>query len=311
MKLKKNIFSFILAICLIVPAMFALTACGENNPPAPDPEATVISEHGRTYTVANAETDVTIDWANQEEQELFNNVYRPENQYKADVATSTVAFNHKGQITFDLHNEVDATKYYTIGENNKLSFYEEKEHTTRLTDSQFAYDYQFNNTKDKLTITFTLPTCEHSTIAITLTAGQEWLDVGANYNLDQGEEEFSWDEAELEAYKLTHDTQNQSDVEDIEFYYSGGMSINVLSENKLLLLSVTRYYEIAEDGTTINMYKDEADFGTKTKMAGVTCTINAERTKITITTPINACENGFTNEAPSISTVTAIYILAD
>ena len=49
---KKSIWAFALALCLIIPAMFMMTACGNKS----------ISEKGKTYTVLNKQSDITINW---------------------------------------------------------------------------------------------------------------------------------------------------------------------------------------------------------------------------------------------------------
>lgn len=59
--MKKKIFSFLLAICLIIPAMFAMTACGDD---PVDPPASMEAWDGTTATVsAPVEGVITIETA--------------------------------------------------------------------------------------------------------------------------------------------------------------------------------------------------------------------------------------------------------
>ena len=59
--MKKKFLSFVLAICLMIPCAFALTACGDNPPEDPPPSAVV-------YTVTEAEWKTNLNLTKNETQ---------------------------------------------------------------------------------------------------------------------------------------------------------------------------------------------------------------------------------------------------
>ena len=87
---KKSILLLILAICLIVPAMFMMTACGNKS----------ISEKGKTYTVLNKQSDITINWGDDKET-LMEEVGSEENA-KAMFSTFILTFDENGGVNLSI-----------------------------------------------------------------------------------------------------------------------------------------------------------------------------------------------------------------
>lgn len=142
---KKSILSLILAVFLIIPAMFMFTACG-NKP---------ISEKGKTYSVQNKQKDVTIKWGD-DKDELIEAEGSEENLING-LATFSIIFSEDGKVSISFGGGKDEGKYYAIDEDNYLEFYESAENaenrSERLTGDYFSAKYKFS--KDKKTITIT------------------------------------------------------------------------------------------------------------------------------------------------------------
>ncbi len=141
---KKSILSLILAICLIVPAMFMMTACG-NKP---------ISEKGKTYTVLNKQSDITINWGDDKDA-LMEEIGSEENA-KAMSSTFILTFDENGGVKISTGGESDDGWFYVINEDNCIEFYNTKEDAenklNRVTDDYLGAEYKFSADKRVITI---------------------------------------------------------------------------------------------------------------------------------------------------------------
>ena len=133
---KKSIWAFVSALCLIIPAMFMMTACGNKS----------ISEKGVTYTVLNKQSDITINWGDDKET-LMKEVGSEEN---AKAMFSTF-------INLSIGGESDGGRFYVINEYNCIEFYNTKEDAenkfNRVTDDYLSAEYKFSADKRVITIT--------------------------------------------------------------------------------------------------------------------------------------------------------------
>ena len=141
---KKSILSLILAICLIVPAMFIMTACG-NKP---------ISEKGKTYTVLNKQSDITINWGDDKDT-LMKKVGSEENA-KAAFSTFILTFDENGGVNISIGGLHGDERFYVINEYNCIEFYDTKEDAenklNRVTDDYLGAEYKFSADKRVITI---------------------------------------------------------------------------------------------------------------------------------------------------------------
>lgn len=141
---KKSFLSLILAICLIVPAMFMMTACGNKS----------ISEKGKTYTVQNKQSDITINWGDDKET-LMEEIGSEENA-KAMFSTFILTFDENGGVTLSIGGGSDGGMFYVINEYDCIEFYDTKEDAenklNRVTDDYFGAEYKFSADKRVITI---------------------------------------------------------------------------------------------------------------------------------------------------------------
>lgn len=142
---KKSIWAFVLALCLIIPAMFMLSACG-NKP---------ISEKGKTYTVLNKQSDITINWGDDKDA-LMEEVGSEENA-KAMCSTFILTFDENGGVNiFVGGDEHGDERFYVINEYNCIEFYDTKEDAenkvNRVTDDYLGAEYKFSADKRVITI---------------------------------------------------------------------------------------------------------------------------------------------------------------
>ncbi|MCI7003552.1 MAG: hypothetical protein MR904_04335, partial [Clostridia bacterium] len=101
---KKSIWVFVLALCLIVPSMFMMTACG-NKP---------ISEKGVTYTVVNKQSDITINWG--DDKDTLIEEGGSEESAKAVFSTFVLIFDENGGVKISTGGESDDGWFYVINE---------------------------------------------------------------------------------------------------------------------------------------------------------------------------------------------------
>ena len=113
---KKSIWAFVLALCLIIPAMFMMTACGNKS----------ISEKGVTYTVLNKQSDITINWGDDKDT-IMEEIGSEENAKAIEVIESDDGNQIRYEITANgetylfIHN--NGYKAETLG-NIDVSGYE-------------------------------------------------------------------------------------------------------------------------------------------------------------------------------------------
>lgn len=141
---KKSIWAFVLALCLIIPAMFMMTACGNKS----------ISEKGKTYTVLNKQSDITINWGDDKET-LMEEVGSEENA-KAMCSTFILTFDENGGVNISVGGEIDRGRFYVINEDNCIEFYNTKgdaeKKLNRVTDDYLGAEYKFSADKRVITI---------------------------------------------------------------------------------------------------------------------------------------------------------------
>lgn len=141
---KKSLLVLAMALCLIIPATFMLTACG-NKP---------ISEKGKTYTVLNKQSDITINWGDDKET-LMEEVGSEENA-KAMFSTFILTFDENGGVNLSIGGESDGGRFYVINEYNCIEFYNTKEDAenkfNRVTDDYLSAEYKFSADKRVITI---------------------------------------------------------------------------------------------------------------------------------------------------------------
>lgn len=144
MKNKKSIIKYILAICLIIPTMFMLSAC-DNTP---------ISEKGKTYTVVNQQKDITFYWGDDKDT-LIAEVGSEENA-KVVFATFVISFEEEDKVKIFISGMSDGGMYYVINEYNCIEFYDTKEdaenRVNRVTEDYFGAEYKFSENKKTITI---------------------------------------------------------------------------------------------------------------------------------------------------------------
>lgn len=159
---KKSIWTFVLAVCLIVPMMFMLTACGNKT----------ISEKGKTYSVANKQTDITFNWGSDKDAILEADGFLTEDSAKVPYSTFIIAFDENGGVTISFGGRSDTGKFYVINGNNYIEFYgskedaENKEH--RLTMEYLGAEYKFS--ADKKFITVRSQLSDESSVVMKLSA---------------------------------------------------------------------------------------------------------------------------------------------
>lgn len=142
---KKSIWAFVLALCLIIPAMFMMTACGNKS----------ISEKGKTYTVLNKQSDVIINWGDDKDT-LMEEVGNEENA-KAAFSTFILTFDENGGVTIFVGGDGRGDeRFYVINEDNCIEFYDTKEDAenkvNRVTDDYLSAEYKFSADKRVITI---------------------------------------------------------------------------------------------------------------------------------------------------------------
>lgn len=141
---KKSIWTFVLVLCLIIPAMFMMTACGNKS----------ISEKGKTYTVLNKQSDITINWGDDKET-LMEEVGSEENA-KNVFSTFILTFDENGGVTLSIGGGSDGGRFYVINEYNCIEFYDTKEDAenklNRVTDDYLGAEYKFSADKRVITI---------------------------------------------------------------------------------------------------------------------------------------------------------------
>ena len=140
---KKSIWAFVLALCLIIPAMFMMTACGNKS----------ISEKGVTYTVLNKQSDITINWGDDKDT-IMEEIGSEENA-KAISSTFILTFDENGRVNISIGGEIDR-RFYIINEYNCIEFYDTKEDAknklNRVTDDYLGAEYKFSADKRVITI---------------------------------------------------------------------------------------------------------------------------------------------------------------
>ena len=141
---KKSIWAFVLAICLIIPAMFMMTACGNKS----------ISEKGVTYTVLNKQSDITINWGDDKDT-IMEEIGSEENA-KAMSSTFILTFDENGGVNISIGGEIDSGRFYIINEDNCIEFYNTQEDAenkvNRVTDDYLGAEYKFSADKRVITI---------------------------------------------------------------------------------------------------------------------------------------------------------------
>lgn len=146
---KKSILTYVLAIFLMIPAMFMLSACGKSKP---------ISEKGKTYSVANKQTDITIHWGDDKAKQL--EAVGTEEDAKNAFASFSIAFDNDGKVVISTPTFVDKGRFYVINEYNCIEFYDSKEdaenQVNRVTRDYFNAEYKFSVDKKVITIKTTI-----------------------------------------------------------------------------------------------------------------------------------------------------------
>ena len=141
---KKSIWAFVLALCLIIPAMFMMTACGNKS----------ISEKGKTYTVLNKQSDITINWGDDKDT-IMEEIGSEENA-KAMLSSFILTFDENGGVNIFTGGEIDSGRFYIINEYNCIEFYDTKEDAenklNRVTDDYLGAEYKFSADKRVITI---------------------------------------------------------------------------------------------------------------------------------------------------------------
>lgn len=141
---KKSILSLILAIVMLIPAIFMLSACGQP-----------INEKGKTYTVKNAQKDIIFYWGDDKET-LMKEVGTEENA-KSVFGTWRIVFDDADNVTIFIADGSDGELFYVINEYNCIEFYDTKadaeNRVNRLTDDYFSAEYKFSADKKVITIT--------------------------------------------------------------------------------------------------------------------------------------------------------------
>mgnify|MGYP001134132223 CR=1 FL=1 len=141
---KKSLLALAMALCLIIPATFMLTACGNKS----------ISEKGKTYTVLNKQSDITINWGDDKET-LMEEVGSEENA-KAMCSTFILIFDENGGVKISTGGESDDGWFYVINEDNCIEFYNTQEDAenklNRVTDDYLGAEYKFSADKRVITI---------------------------------------------------------------------------------------------------------------------------------------------------------------
>ena len=145
MRQKKSIWVFVLALCLIVPSMFMMIACG-NKP---------ISEKGVTYTVVNKQSDITINWG--DDKDTLIEEGGSEESAKAVFSTFVLIFDENDGVKISTGGESDDGWFYVINEDNCIEFYNTQEDAenkfNRVTDDYLSAEYKFSADKRVITIT--------------------------------------------------------------------------------------------------------------------------------------------------------------
>lgn len=141
---KKSILSLILAIVMLIPAMFLFSACGQP-----------IDEKGKTYTVKNVQKDIVFHWGDDKET-LIKEVGSEENA-KAVFGTWIIAFDDVDNVTISIAGGSDGELFYVINQYNCIEFYDTKadaeNRVNRNTDDYFDAEYKFSADKRVITIT--------------------------------------------------------------------------------------------------------------------------------------------------------------
>ena len=142
---KKSLLAFVLALCLIVPSMFMMTACGNKS----------ISEKGVTYTVVNKQSDVIINWG--DDKDTLIEEGGSEESAKAVFSTFVLIFDENGGVKISTAGESDDGWFYVINEDNCIEFYNTQEDAenkfNRVTDDYLSAEYKFSADKRVITIT--------------------------------------------------------------------------------------------------------------------------------------------------------------
>lgn len=111
-----------------------------------------ISEVGKKYVVKDYKTDINFEWEDPKNQ--------PEDpdQYKINYAGMWLSFKENNAIEmFFFAGFEDNGHFYAINSENCVEFFETSEDaksmTNKLTNDYFGFKYQFNSSKDKITVT--------------------------------------------------------------------------------------------------------------------------------------------------------------
>lgn len=152
---KKSILTYVLAICLIMPAMLMFTACGKP-----------ISEKGKKYSVANKNTDITIHWGDDKAAQLEE--VGNEKNAKDVFASFTISFDNDGKVVISTSTFVDKGRFYVINEYNCIEFYDSKEdaenQVNRVTKDYLSAEYKFSADKKVITIKTSISDDSNETI---------------------------------------------------------------------------------------------------------------------------------------------------
>lgn len=146
MKNKKSILSLILAIVMLIPAMFMFTACDKGD--------AQISEKGKIYSVANKQKDIIFYWGDDKDT-LMKEIVSEENA-RIVFSTFTLTFDENEKVTISISGADDGGMYYVINEYNCIEFYDTKEDAenriNKVTDDYFGAVYEFSANKKFITI---------------------------------------------------------------------------------------------------------------------------------------------------------------
>lgn len=159
---KRSILSLILAVCLIIPAMFMLTAC----------DGKQISEKGRTYSVQNKEKDIVFQWG--DDKDALLEEVGSEEDAKTAFSTFTLTFDENDNVTISFGGIRDSGRFYVINEDNNIEFYDTKEDAenkvNRVKDDYLGAEYKFSADRKTVTIKQQISTKTKIEIKLTVNA---------------------------------------------------------------------------------------------------------------------------------------------
>lgn len=174
MKIKKLIVNNILALCLMISALFIFSACGDS---PVEEKKEPISEKGKIYTVANKQTDITIHWGDDKDEHM-EEIGSEQNAINA-FATFTISFDNDGKVVISAEGRSDDARFYVINEYNVLEFYNSAEDATngigKLDDDYYSAEYKFSADKKVITVKTTISeksVVNKTSVVIKLTANE-------------------------------------------------------------------------------------------------------------------------------------------